>query len=108
MVHNSTTTQNDIREFTQQDGRGKKTAKHLCVTNVTGLLRACFVVMWFCLKENEVWRKVVSNKIIVTLVTQGLLSSFLSRTVALVHYYHTRLIREICIVPMEFSSTLVF
>ena len=25
-----------------------------------------------CLKESEVWRKVTSNKIIVTLVTQGL------------------------------------
>ena len=35
-----------------------------------------------CLKVNEVWRKVVSNKIIVTLVTQGLPSSFLSRPVA--------------------------
>ena len=35
-----------------------------------------------CLKESEVWRKVISNKIIVTLVTQGLPSSFLSRTVA--------------------------
>ena len=34
------------------------------------------------LKESEVWRKVISNKIIVTLVTQGLPSSFLSRTVA--------------------------
>ena len=28
-----------ISEFTQQDGRKKRTAKHLCVTNVTGLLR---------------------------------------------------------------------
>ena len=25
-----------------------------------------------CLKESEVWRKVISNKVIVTLVTQGL------------------------------------
>ena len=33
------------------------------------------------LKESEVWRKVISNKIIVTLVTQGLPSSFLSRPV---------------------------
>ena len=32
--------------------------------------------------ENEVWRKIISNKIIVTLVTQGLLSSFLSRPIA--------------------------
>ena len=35
-----------------------------------------------CLKESEVWRKVISNKISVTLVTQGLPSSFLSRPVA--------------------------
>ena len=35
-----------------------------------------------CLKEGEVWRKSFSNKIIVTLVTQGLPSSFLSRPVA--------------------------
>ena len=34
------------------------------------------------LKESELWRKVISNKIIVTLVTQGLPSSFLSRPVA--------------------------
>ena len=39
-----------------------------------------------CYKESEVWRKVVSNKIIVTLVTQGLPSSLLSRPVALLHY----------------------
>ena len=35
-----------------------------------------------CLKEGEVWRKSLSNKIIVTLVTQGLPSSFLSHPVA--------------------------
>ena len=35
-----------------------------------------------CLKESEVWRKVISNKISVTLVTQGLTSSFLFRPVA--------------------------
>ena len=35
-----------------------------------------------CLKESEVWRRVISNKDIVTLVTQGLPSSFLSRPVA--------------------------
>ena len=34
-----------------------------------------------CFKESEVWRKVISNKVIVMLVTQGLLSSFLSRPV---------------------------
>ena len=39
-----------------------------------------------CLKEGEVWRKVYSNKTIVTLVREGLPSSFLSRPVAYVHY----------------------
>ena len=34
------------------------------------------------LKEREVWRKVISNKIIITLAMQGLSSSFLSRPVA--------------------------
>ena len=34
------------------------------------------------LRKREVWRKFISNKIIVTLVTQGLPSSFLSRPVA--------------------------
>ena len=34
------------------------------------------------LMENEVWRNVISNEIIVTLVTQGLLSSIPSRPVA--------------------------
>ena len=32
-------------EFTQQDGRKKRTAKRLCVTNVTGLLLAVYVVI---------------------------------------------------------------
>ena len=36
------------------------------------------------LKESEVWGKGVSNKIIVTLVTQGLLSSFLTCPAALI------------------------
>ena len=31
-----------IGEFTQQDGRKKRTAKRFCATNVTGLLLACF------------------------------------------------------------------
>ena len=35
-----------------------------------------------CLKERDVWRKVISNKIVVTVVTQGLPSSFPSRPVA--------------------------
>ena len=43
----------------------------------------CFLVFYkkTCLKEGEVRRKSFSNKIIVTLVTQGLLSSFLSHPV---------------------------
>ena len=38
------------------------------------LLLLCFLVLYkkICLKESEVWRKVASNKIIVTLATQGL------------------------------------
>ena len=35
-----------VSEFTQQDVRKKRTAKRLCVTNVTGLLLACFVVIF--------------------------------------------------------------
>ena len=38
--------QYDISEFTQQDGRKKRTARRLCVTNVTGLLLMCFVVIF--------------------------------------------------------------
>ena len=33
-------------EFTQQDGRKNRTAKCLCVTNITGLLLMCFVVIF--------------------------------------------------------------
>ena len=36
----------NIGEFTQQDVRKKRTAKRLCVTNVTGLLLACFVLIF--------------------------------------------------------------
>ena len=32
--------------LTEQDGRKKRTAKRLCVTNMTGLLLACFVVIF--------------------------------------------------------------
>ena len=32
-------------EFTQRDGREKRTAKLSCVTNMTGLLLACFAVI---------------------------------------------------------------
>ena len=83
-----------ISEFTQQDGRKKTTAKRLSVTNVTGLLLARFVgsslnidffLLFYktiCLKECQVCRKVFSNKIIVTLVAQGVPSSFLLRPFA--------------------------
>ena len=37
------------------------------------------------LKESDVWRKVTSNKIIITLGIKGLPSSFLSRPAAEVH-----------------------
>ena len=59
--------------------------KGLCVTNMTGLLIACFVVIFTNInafrsftkkelfKEREVWRKTLLVKIIVTLVAQGLL-----------------------------------
>ena len=35
-----------ISEFTQQDGRKKRMAKQLCVTNVTRLLPVGFVVIF--------------------------------------------------------------
>ena len=35
-----------ISEFTQQDGRKKRTAKRLYATIVTGLLLACFLVIF--------------------------------------------------------------
>ena len=38
--------QTDISEFTQRDGRKKRTAKRLCVTNVTGLLLGSVVVVF--------------------------------------------------------------
>ena len=57
----------DNSEFTQQDGRKRRTAKCVCVTNVTGLLLVCVVVIFtkyqcfsvfykkIRLKEDEVW-----------------------------------------------------
>ena len=35
-----------IIELTKQDGRKKRTAKRLCVINVTALLLACYVVIF--------------------------------------------------------------
>ena len=51
----------------------------------------CFLV-FAKRKESEVWRKVISSKIIVTVVTQGLSSSFLSRPVA--YFHNIQLFRE--------------
>ena len=84
-------------EFTEQNDREVGKAKRLWVTNETWLLLACFVVsvlhltlifsVFFFLQNNICLKKVnfggifFSNKIIVTLVTQGLQSSFLSRLV---------------------------
>ena len=49
-------------EFTQQDGRKKRTAERLCLTNVTRLLLACFVVIfayinvfWSFTKRSVYW-----------------------------------------------------
>ena len=68
-----------------QDARKKRTAKRFCVTSVTDLLLVCFVVTFTqvnVLRKVKFDENVFSNKIIVTLVTQGLPSSFLSRPVA--------------------------
>ena len=53
----------------------------MCILGLKGLtLMFSGLCENICLKESEVWRKVVSNKITATLVTQGLLASFLSLT----------------------------
>ena len=44
---------NRVNEFTQQDGGKKRTAKRLCVTNVTGLLLRSFLVV--VLNVNVSW-----------------------------------------------------
>ena len=87
-------------EFTEQNDRKRGTAKRLWVTNETWLLLACSVVsdlhltlilpVFFlqnhiCLKKVKFGGIFFSNKIIVTFVTQGLQSSFLSRLVGQVH-----------------------
>ena len=51
-----------ISEFTQQDRRKKRTTKRLSVTNVTGLLIACFVgkslltLMFFALLQKDLFK----------------------------------------------------
>ena len=74
-------------------------AKLLCVTNVTGLLLASFVVIFsyhqyflvfykkICLKKGEVWRKVISTKLLSRLsqkVCRLLFSSVLLRKLPII------------------------
>ena len=83
-----------IREFTptgrQEEEKGKtlvcdkrdKAITCILCRDLHLALIFCGLFKTICLKESEVWRKVISNKIVVTVVTQGLPSSFLSRPVA--------------------------
>ena len=83
-----------IREFTptgrQEEEEGKtlvcdkrdKAITCILCRDLHLALIFCGLFKTICLKESEVWRKVISNKIVVTVVTQGLPSSFLSRPVA--------------------------
>ena len=83
-----------IREFTptgrQEEEEGKtlvcdkrdKAITCILCPDLHLALIFCGLFKTICLKESEVWRKVISNKIVVTVVTQGLPSSFLSRPVA--------------------------
>ena len=63
------------------DKRDRAITCMLCRDLHLGLM-FCGFYKKICLKESDVWRKVISSKIIVTVVTQGLTSSFLSRPVA--------------------------
>ena len=45
-LHREVSVLGENSEFTQRDGRKKRTAKRLCVTNVTGLLLGSFVVVF--------------------------------------------------------------
>ena len=64
-----------------RDKRDRAITCMLCCDIHLGLM-FCGFYKKICLKESDVWRKVISSKIIVTVVTQGLTSSFLSRPVA--------------------------
>ena len=59
------------------DKRDRAISCMLCRDLHLALMFSCFYKK-ICLKESDVWR----NKIVVTVVTQGLPSSFLSRPVA--------------------------
>ena len=87
----------DVWHFISDISLRSRTAGWRGRQNLTGKSLACFIVIFtshqrflvlckkICFKESEVWRNVVSNKIIVTLVAQSLPRSFLSRPVAQVH-----------------------
>ena len=64
-----------------RDKRDRAITCMLCRDLHLGLM-FCGFYKRICLKESDVWRKVISSKIIVTVVTQGLTSSLLSRPVA--------------------------
>ena len=63
------------------DKRDRAITCMLCRDLHLGLM-FCGFYKKICLKASDVWRKVISNKVVVTVVTQGLPSSFLSRPVA--------------------------
>ena len=86
-----------ISEFTQQHGIKKTMALHLCATNVTGLLLACFVVIFACiyvfwsftkhsvkrrvkfggtLSQTKLWRPRLSNKVFCLLSSPVLFREF--------------------------------
>ena len=45
-MSNQSPSPGDITEFTQQDGMKKRKVKHFSVTNMTGLLLMCFVMIF--------------------------------------------------------------
>ena len=84
---------NNISEFTQRDDKKEDSKTLVCDKRDRPMtyafcgdlhLSQCFLVFYkkTSSKEGEVCQKCFSNKIIVTLVTQGLSSSFFSRPVA--------------------------
>ena len=92
----------DISDFTQLHGRTKRKTRVktlVCYKRDTATTCLfcrdlhltffcfcfCFLTKKICFNDGDVWWKGFSNRIIVTLVSQGLPSSFLSSAVAFVH-----------------------
>ena len=87
----------DTSDFTQRmaerrERRGEKACVwHVLSCYLLNINLFCCCLFFFlqkkkiCVKDVDVWWKVFSNKIIVTLSKQSLRSSFLSRPVAFVH-----------------------